>query len=390
MPRTLEPRLRPFPWWSVEPLTRADVSALRDVKVWASKHVDLDRLSRVAGELLGVPVTVRIDRARPMRMSRPMDDGVGVVLARAENATIERSALVEAEGSLAAAVVSRALAQAAPSLVKPGVTPSAPVAGAFAAVLIAASRRTHAGNALRVVRAGSAKEVAADLAQLDPERSSVSLTVLVGESAFAARIVVPPDAVLTGARSAWDRRALTALGSAPLALHVVACALCMTAADLASLRPGDALVLPSDPGKLRPLAAGGVASLAGAVWLAAPSAELGLCAKLSEDGRLMLGGTLDPFGGAATPMTADTNDALITALGDVPVVVRVEIGEAVLTAREWASLGRGDVVGLSRRVGGPVVLRVGGIPVARGELVELDGEVAVRIVERLDTKDAEP
>jgi len=33
---------------------------------------------------------------------------------------------------------------------------------------------------------------------------------------------------------------------------------------------------------------------------------------------------------------------------------------------------------------------VGGIPVARGELVELDGEVAVRIVERLGTKDAEP
>jgi flagellar motor switch protein FliM len=82
-------------------------------------------------------------------------------------------------------------------------------------------------------------------------------------------------------------------------------------------------------------------------------------------------------------MTSEENDALVTALGDVPVVVRIEIGEAVMTARDWASLGRGDVVGLSRRVGGPVVLRVGGVLVARGELVELDGEVAVRIVERL-------
>jgi flagellar motor switch/type III secretory pathway protein FliN len=34
-------------------------------------------------------------------------------------------------------------------------------------------------------------------------------------------------------------------------------------------------------------------------------------------------------------------------------------------------------------VGEAVVLRVGGVPVARGDLVEIDGEVGVRIVERL-------
>jgi flagellar motor switch/type III secretory pathway protein FliN len=74
---------------------------------------------------------------------------------------------------------------------------------------------------------------------------------------------------------------------------------------------------------------------------------------------------------------------LVEAIGEVPVVVRVEIGEARMAAREWAALTRGDVVSLGRRVGEAVVLRVGGVPVARGDLVEIDGQVGVRIVERL-------
>jgi flagellar motor switch/type III secretory pathway protein FliN len=75
--------------------------------------------------------------------------------------------------------------------------------------------------------------------------------------------------------------------------------------------------------------------------------------------------------------------ALVDAIGDVPVVVRVEVGEAVMSAREWATLGPGDVVGLARRVGEQVVLRIGGVAVARGELVDIEGEVGVRVVARL-------
>jgi len=85
----------------------------------------------------------------------------------------------------------------------------------------------------------------------------------------------------------------------------------------------------------------------------------------------------------------DSNDtnALIEAVGEVPVVVRVEIGTAQMRAREWAALSKGDVVALGRRIADPVILRVGGVEVARGELVELEGEVAVRIVDRFDGKE---
>jgi flagellar motor switch/type III secretory pathway protein FliN len=80
----------------------------------------------------------------------------------------------------------------------------------------------------------------------------------------------------------------------------------------------------------------------------------------------------------------DESSALVTAIGDVPILVRVEIGEARMAARDWAALQRGDVIALGRRVGERVTLRVGGVPVASGELVEIDGDVGVRIVERLN------
>ncbi len=122
--------------------------------------------------------------------------------------------------------------------------------------------------------------------------------------------------------------------------------------------------------------------------LAAPLADMGVAAqRLGEDGRLVLGGDASVLCAEDEPMD---KDALIEAVGDVPVVVRVEVGEATMTAREWATLGRGDVVALGRRAGEPVLVRVGGVPVARGDLVVVDGEVGVRIIERIGETGAGP
>ena len=69
---------------------------------------------------------------------------------------------------------------------------------------------------------------------------------------------------------------------------------------------------------------------------------------------------------------------------DAPLVVRVELGAVTLTAREWASLGAGDVIALGRRVSEPIILRVAGVEVARGELVDIEGELGVRIRQRTE------
>ena len=177
-------------------------------------------------------------------------------------------------------------------------------------------------------------------------------------------------------------RRLSSLGETPLSIPVVACATTATVGDVAALHRGD-VWLPGTWGLTTEANTVG-ATLVGPVLLAAPSSATGIRARLVEGGRLVLSGEVEALGAAEGDMIeADGADALLNAVGDVPVVVRVEVGEARMTAREWASLGRGDVVTLGRRVGAPVLLRVGGVPVARGELVNVEGEVGVRISERV-------
>jgi len=84
------------------------------------------------------------------------------------------------------------------------------------------------------------------------------------------------------------------------------------------------------------------------------------------------------------PMTSPNQDETATSevVLDAPLVVRVEVGAVTLSAAEWAALATGDVVALGRRVHEPVVLRIAGTEVARGELVDIEGELGVRIRER--------
>ena len=105
---------------------------------------------------------------------------------------------------------------------------------------------------------------------------------------------------------------------------------------------------------------------------------------LSRDGKIVIrGGSVQllPDTGELMSDPEKPEPSLTDAVLDSPVVVRVEIGAVTMTAREWAELGPGDVIESGRRIAEPVVLRVGGREVARGELVNLEGELGVRIRE---------
>ena len=75
----------------------------------------------------------------------------------------------------------------------------------------------------------------------------------------------------------------------------------------------------------------------------------------------------------------EVTDAVTDAVGQTPVLVRVELGHVSLLAREWAELRPGDVIRTEQRVGTPVRLRIAGREVARGELVDVEGELGVKI-----------
>jgi flagellar motor switch/type III secretory pathway protein FliN len=378
------PTVRAFPWPSLERIARAEVAALRDVHRWAAASTRPEDWASAAADLLGVPVSIRVDRAGPP-VPFAAAGAVGVELARASaSAGAGRDTVrVEAEPALAAVVLARALGRRAPRAIDPGSTAPSSLAGAFAAVLAAMLRRASRGEAILVRDAGLASSLpdapgAASDGDTDARRVAASLTVTVHGEIFAARILVAPDA-LRAAPDPWSLRALSALGPTPLSIPIVACVAAAARVEMEALLPGD-VFLPSP----WPLAVGPGGRWRGSVTLAAGQSDAGVRALFGDDGRLVLSGEIEPLLAAEADMS-DGNEtaAILSAVGDVPVVVRVEVGEARMTAREWASLRPGDVVTLGRRVGEQVVLRVGGVPVARGQLVDVDGEVGVRIEERV-------
>jgi type III secretion system YscQ/HrcQ family protein len=67
-------------------------------------------------------------------------------------------------------------------------------------------------------------------------------------------------------------------------------------------------------------------------------------------------------------------------LGDIPLQICVELARVPVTAEQVVSLRAGQVVELHRAPGEPVDLSVNGKVVARGELVEIEGQLGVRIL----------
>jgi flagellar motor switch/type III secretory pathway protein FliN len=402
-PRTREPEIepsaaewasmRPFPWGSLEATSRAEIAARTEIRRWVAQHVRLDAFGAALTALVGADVRVLVGtatRVGALAVGRGLHEAVGMVLAPADEDG-QTAALLEVEPALAATVVARVLRRPPAIVANLAAPPSGAVAGAMAAVVIAAARRAHAGAApMRVVAAGAAQALEPDFIRVGPPMLAVSLTVLVGDDAYSARLVVRRPAGFAAEPPAWTAGRLTALGELPLSLPIVACASRVQVADVAALRAGDAWLPGAWPLELARgdgASAASRAYLVGPVLLAAPTADFGVRARLVDGGRLVLSGEVDAVCAEADMTESDDGrapiDGVIDAVGDVPVVVRVEIGEARMAARDWAALGRGDVIALGRRVGELVVVRVGGVAVARGELVNVDGEVGVRIAERI-------
>lgn len=126
--------------------------------------------------------------------------------------------------------------------------------------------------------------------------------------------------------------------------------------------------------------------------------DAGLMARLREDAaRRARGGApvLGPPGGAhrnaAEPGAEHSDDPddeggdapsaeAMGLLDDVSVAMAVELGRVTVSAVDVLGLRPGQVIELSRAPGEPVDLVVDGKRVGKGELVEIDGELGVRIL----------
>ncbi len=360
-----------FPWGALERVGSVEVAGLAALRRTVARHLDDRKILEALAGVVSAPISVHLRRVQSTYFSPgPSDEGAAVLFGDVD--TGEPRFVVDAELALSLVLVGGALKHGrVPRVVDASRAPSPKIAGALAAVLLAALRRAHGDEPLRVLQAGPTSAIMRALAPAGGALHVASFSVLVGDDAFLGKIAVPSARAHAVLAHPWEARGLASLGDAPLAIPVVACATVASRESITHLSPGDAWM----PGAW-PLARSPSGALHGPVTLAAPTSDRGVRATLGIDGRLVLRGEGEELG------MADENAALVENLGEVPVVVRVEIGSAQMRAREWAELRAGDVFALGRRVAEPVTLRIGGVEVARGELIEIDGEVGVRIISR--------
>ncbi len=68
-------------------------------------------------------------------------------------------------------------------------------------------------------------------------------------------------------------------------------------------------------------------------------------------------------------------------LKDIPLHVNAELGRTKMVVRDILRLGVGSVVELDRENGEPVDLLVNNKLIARGEVVEIDGNFGIKVTE---------
>jgi type III secretion system YscQ/HrcQ family protein len=153
---------------------------------------------------------------------------------------------------------------------------------------------------------------------------------------------------------------------------------------------GEALIHRDDLSRLAP----GAALLTGmGLWIdssktghavaIAPNSERGAQVHLRPEGKIVLGESAVTLNHNGPPSAATSTETLADTLFDAPVVVRVEMGAVSLPARDWARLRPGDILETSQPLGADVTLRVAGEAVAKGELLNIEGELGVRITKLL-------
>ncbi|MFL5817097.1 MAG: flagellar motor switch protein FliN [Conexibacter sp.] len=91
---------------------------------------------------------------------------------------------------------------------------------------------------------------------------------------------------------------------------------------------------------------------------------------------------------SADPGAAFAGPADLGRLSDVPVELAVEIGRTRMTVGATLELRPGSIVVLDRVAGEPVDLLVNGTPIARGEVVVIDEEFALRVTDVLGERAA--
>jgi flagellar motor switch protein FliN len=287
-------------------------------------------------------------------------------LARTELELIDGSGrlVVGLDPELASLMIGRVLGRPV-QLESPGTSLGPALSGALAAILLEIGRRASQQVALRLARPGTVRP--------EPDGLIIEASVAIAGRAYEVSVWSETPGVL--GQDTCPDQGLECYGELPVSLSLVG-GLCLTDLEtLSTLRPGDGWSC----GEGWMLDGKGL----GPAVLAARGDDFGVAVTCVEDGQIVLRGerVMLPVDVEENQAMPEANTTLTEALLDAPIVVRVEVGAVSMTVRDWTKLGPGDVIETGRRIAEPVSLRVAGREVARGELVNVEGELGVRISE---------
>jgi len=289
--------------------------------------------ARAVGEVLGVPVRLQ-GRARPATAA----SGAAVARLPIELAALPGSAWLEVEAALVARVVDRVAGGTGPT---PGATTLTPLEEAALELLVLAA--IDGSAAVPEVGDRLAPRLVRD-ADAPSSPLLVDVEVTAGDIHGRARLLLPPAAVraLSGppelAEPLLSMPVFASLrgGSAPLQPD-----------ELAALAPGDVvLVDPPPDGRHRLVFPGGFTVLG-----------------LVGDGSLAVEAT-----------------SMDVPLAQIPILLEVELARVPLTLADLSRLVPGATLPLPIDRRGLVTLRLGERAVARGELVDVDGAIGLRVL----------
>lgn len=380
----------PYPWDQIESLTRSELLAGAKMRDLSRRFVESRKVMETLGSMLGVRAEAILRNVREASPAHVPENALGVLLAPADKPRMDQALLVIVEPALAATLVAKALGRPAPTILVPNALPSHELAGGVAAIVRAVAARAHLGSAPVLLGAGPAGHLFLDVARAGTAHTAL-FTILVDDDAFTALVVLDTRTLPPPDTSSFSSAQLASMGAVSLALPIVAATCLATIDELSRLMRGDVFLTGVPATEAESRRGLGPASYRGRVVLCAPQGDVGVVCDLRDSEGLVLSAERVAMPLVAKDVTAlanargglvDPNDIPTDVLADVPIVVRVELGLAELPASAWAKTRAGDVIALGRRLGEPVVLRVSGTEVARGELVHVEGELAVRILSR--------
>jgi type III secretion system YscQ/HrcQ family protein len=365
---------RPFPFERLKRVSRSRLFGLRRVARCLGSP---GTIAAEATALLGASVVVErapLEHCPPGRLgSAVLDPLVAVVLSH-ESGTSTRLVALELEPRLAASVIDRALGGTGGVDVPSVVVPLTDVErGALAYV----AARLAAPLGLSFVVRGVVTSPAALMGVLGDDGSAVQpARVEVGEDVGFARLWLP-DSALDTLMLGETRGATEALRRVPVTIVLDAAWGELSTDELEALHVGDVVLL--DGGWLAPSHGGFEGSVRGRI---AGARRMELRCALEGDRTCVtaidVGVDLGVTKGQK--MDSDTTTKATERAADAPLEISVEIARFTMPLSEVGALAPGEVLATGQAIGGRVTLRANGAAVATGELVDVDGEVGVRIL----------